>query len=121
MPRSNDMIKRTSLFFNTHACGFKQNRSFDLSHASLIRMPFFFSFSHRQLQFSSLLFINMVISKILTSLGCLLILSLQLIAAAPIEALKPIAFDPTDSGNPHIDPLPFEIQAKKRVRPFHRS
>ncbi|KAF9390476.1 hypothetical protein CPC16_005061 [Podila verticillata] len=56
----------------------------------------------------------MVISKILTSLGCLLILSLQLIAAAPIEALKPIAFDPTDSGNPHIDPLPFEIQAKKR-------
>ncbi|KAF9386345.1 hypothetical protein CPB97_003808 [Podila verticillata] len=56
----------------------------------------------------------MVISKILTSLGGLFILSLQLIAAAPIGALEPTAFDPTASGNPHINPLPFEVQAKKR-------
>lgn len=56
----------------------------------------------------------MFIFKILTSLGCLLILSQQLTAAAPIEALDPTAFDPTAGGSPRIDPLPHEVQAKKR-------
>lgn len=56
----------------------------------------------------------MIAIKILPSLSVLLFLMVQPIAAAPIEALDPSGFDSTASGNPRVDPLHFEIQARKR-------
>lgn len=58
----------------------------------------------------------MISIKILPSFSVLFILAvLQVIAAAPIEALESSASDPIAGRNTRVDPQPFEVQARKRA------